>query len=592
MSEFERTETNERFGAFVDALTERDSISGQHKAQLHELRERLSRKNAAIVYASMEVYDREENDLKGGGGLGILAGDTRRVYEELGIPEVVLTPFYTEESHQTLQDFWQIERLDATDPNRLYQHMGNVAVATGGDSRVHLDVFERDLGSTRILTVTEPNFGELYPGGNSGNHRLYQEISLGFGGYKALKNAGIEPVFTQLNEAPTVFLSLAHIDDAVLQGATLEDALATVRAQTLFTNHTLVPAVEGEFGLAQFEHFVMPNIESAELKEWITSLFNEQNRLRLSLLAAEVSGVQSGVSKLHAEVADYYHASGDKVEFHAVTHGISQKWIHPEIYEAFRNQGVLDEFGLPTPDYLTAIDTFDIVTVRTLKQAAKDEMNRILAERVDQYGQPIYIPDTAVTFDFKRRFASYKRPNMPFEQPDVLARILAEHDGHFLLTGKPHPNDDGMKDELHRILQLIDGHPVLRDRVHYVVDYDEEVGRALALGADIALNLPVVGEEACGTSWMKDIANFKVLISTPDGGVADVVPIECLEVSGDEQQAVYTQMANAATIVRDDKKYLAEVKRELGAYIETISGARMAADYLDLLALASLKNNR
>jgi glucan phosphorylase len=128
--------------------------------------------------------------------------------------------------------------------------------------------------------------------------------------------------------------------------------------------------------------------------------------------------------------------------------------------------------------------------------------------------------------------------------------------------------------------------------VHYVVDYDEEVGRALALGADIALNLPVVGEEACGTSWMKDIANFKVLISTPDGGVADVVPIECLEVSGDEQQAVYTQMANAATIVRDDKKYLAEVKRELGAYIETISGARMAADYLDLLALASLKNNR
>ena len=586
----ERTAATERFGAFVDVLTERDGLAEDHKAKLLELKERLSGKRTAIVYASMEVYDREENDLKGGGGLGVLAGDTRRVYEELGIPEVVLTPFYTEESHQTLEDFWQVERLDSTDPNRLYQNLGNVAVATGSDSRVHLDVFGRELGSTKILTVTEPNFGELYPGGNSGNHRLYQEIALGFGGYKVLKREDIEPVFTQLNEAPTVFLSIAHIDDLVTQGASLAEALETVQAQTLFTNHTLVPAVEGEFGWAQFEHFVMPNIESQEVKDWIATLFDEQNRLRLSLLAAEVSGVQSGVSKLHAEVADYYHADGRKVEFKAVTNGISQKWIHPGIYEAFRDRGVLDEFGLPTPEHAAAIDTFNIATIRELKQAAKDEMNRILAGREDQYGQPIHIPDGAITFDFKRRFASYKRPDMPFSQPDILARILAEHDGHFLLTGKPHPNDDGMKDELHRILQLVDSHPVLRDRVHYVVDYDEEVGRALALGADAALNLPVVGEEACGTSWMKDIANFKILISTPDGGVADVQPIACLEVNGDEHASLYEQMNNAATIIRDDVKYEAEVKRELSAYIETISGARMAADYLDLLALASLAN--
>ena len=89
---------------------------------------------------------------------------------------------------------------------------------------------------------------------------------------------------------------------------------------------------------------------------------------------------------------------------------------------------------------------------------------------------------------------------------------------------------------------------------------------------------------------MKDIANFKILISTPDGGVADVQPIACLEVNGDEHASLYEQMNNAATIIRDDVKYEAEVKRELSAYIETISGARMAADYLDLLALASLAN--
>ncbi|NCU37942.1 hypothetical protein EOL96_02690 [Candidatus Saccharibacteria bacterium] len=381
-----------------------------------------------------------------------------------------------------------------------------------------------------------------------------------------------------------MFLAIAQLDDLVSQGLSLEEALARTRARTLFTNHTLVPAVEGEFGRAQFDQFIMPNITSPEVRDWVNSMFDDMGRLKLSLLAAEVSGVQSGVSKLHAKVAEYYNKAGNRVDFQAVTNGISNKWINPGILKLFRERGIYDEFSAPAPGYEQAIAELDIDTIRTLKGEGRAIMNEVLATRRDQYGKPIEIPADAVLFNFKRRFADYKRPSLPFEDPERLAQLLVDNNAHFVLTGKPHPNDPPMKADLHRVLTLIDSDPRLKERVHYIEDYDEEVGRALTIGADVAINLPVVGKEACGTSWMKDIANFEILISTPDGGVADVMPIECLEVSGDEQEMTYVRMQEAAEIVRNDKLLEAEVRRELTAYLNTISGARMMFGYLDLFA--------
>lgn len=583
-----------RMGRFMDYVIDRtdDETTREALTAFKKDLEGEPGKTVAIIYASMEFYDKEDNDIKGGGGLGVLAGDTRRVCEDLGIPQVVLTPFYTQESHQEIAGFWQFERNDPTDPDRLYKNLGRVGIDSGVDQGIALDVYGRQLGSTTILTVTEPEFGELYPGSNSGDHRLYQEAALGFGGYKALKDQEITPAFTQLNEAPVVFLAVAQLDDLVSQGMPLNEALEKTRAHTLFTNHTLVPAVEGEFGRAQFDNFIMPNITSPEVREWVECMFDEDGRLKLSLLAAEISGIQSGVSKLHAEVAEYYDKRGERVDFVAVTNGISNKWINPGILQAFREGGIFNEFNLPTEDHQVAINALDITTIRSLKAEGRAIMNDVLAHRKDQYGEPIVIPHEALVFNFKRRFANYKRPSLPFTDPERLAQLLVNNDAHFVLTGKPHPSDEPMKSELHRVLTLIDADPRLKERVHYVEDYDEEVGGALSMGADIAINLPVVGEEACGTSWMKDIANFEVLISTPDGGVADVMPIECLEVSGDETEMTYTRMQEAATIVRDNHLLEKEVKRELGAYLETISGARMMADYITLFALEAMANRK
>ncbi len=538
-----------------------------------------------LLYWTMELYDKDENNIKGGGGLGILAADTRRTAQQLGIPLILITPFYTLESHQKLDNFWQVEEIRAVHPGPAYRPYGSTSVSTAQHTTAPLDVFERTHGSTQIVAVTEKNFGELYPGSNNGDHRLYQEIALGFGGYKALKTKGIEAAYMQLNEAPTVFAALARLDDMLQSGASFETALHTLRTQILYTNHTLVPAAEGEFSRAQFDHFVYPNISSNTLREWVAGLFNAEHNLKLSLLAIELAGKKSAVSKLHAKVAHFTDRHGDIVEFEPVTNGISRKWILPKIEKLYHTSGILNEADLPSNEYLSHLRSLDMSTVRHLRQAGRNHLTAVLQRRKNQYGQATTIPDEALIFDFKRRFASYKRPDLLFQDTERLAHILVRHNAHVILTGKPHPNDEHMKHELQALLRTAHDNPALRERFHYLQDYDEEIGQALAFGADCALNVPIVGEEACGTSWMKDIANMKLLISTPDGGVADVQPIACFEVSGDnEAESLYSNMEQVAHILRDDESYKREIIRSLGAYLPVLSGPRMMAKYLQLFA--------
>lgn len=570
---------HERFSAFLERYDE----------GITDLSEKLT-PETPLVYWSMEFYDKEENDIKGGGGLGILAADTRRVAEELGVPLVVVTPYYREESHQELTHFFQVERREQANPEKLYRRLGEVSVSTTIHYQVPVEIYDRKLGSTRIVTVTEPGFGELYPGSNSGDHRLYQEMALGFAGYQALKNEGLNPPFMQLNEAPTVFAAVAMLDDLCSQGLAFDEALQSVKKKMLYTNHTLVQAAEGKFEKGQFDHMIMPNIVNDEVKEWLVSLFSEEGELKLSSLAIELADTKSGVSKLHARVSDFSDANGDKVQFEAVTNGISDKWIMQGAKDYLVNVGAMDEFGLPTADYAERLEDLSMDKVRAIRLAGRREMNEVLAGRKDQYGKPIHIPEDATVFDFKRRFVSYKRPDMIFDDPERLADLLQEYNGHFILTGKPHSADEPMKRELTRLLQTVDDNEILRERVHYVQDYDEEVGRALSVGSDCAINVPVVGEEACGTSFMKDIANFKVLISTPDGGVADVEPIACLEVSGDEVNSLYERVEEAARIISDDEAYRKLLIHELKGYAPVFSGARMMGEYMQLFTRLSKSN--
>ena len=553
-------------------------------------REHLTKKlspERPYVYFTMEVYDKT-NGIKGGGGLGVLAADTRRVAETLEIPFVCVTPFYRHEYHQGIYGLDQTESIWEVNPEEYgFEYLDDVEIYTEGMPPARLNVFQKIFSSTRFLTISEANFGELYAGDGSGDHRLYQEVSLGFGGYAALKMVGLRPAVIQLNETATIFAAVARLDELVRNGMNLYEAIVYVRKHTLYTNHTLVQAAESEFSYDQFSRIVMPNIKSKALKTWLSGLFRD-GRLKLSTLTIELAEAKNGVSRLHARVADYQDVNGDKVKFRAVTNGIDlDTWVIPEIVSTYNEKGIIDKFGLPSDDYKERLGDLRIDEIRNLRKIGREKLNQVLAHRQDQYGNPVHIPQDATVFDFKRRFVSYKRPLMPFEDISILRRILEENNAHYILTGKVHQGDTEMRSRLNHVLKLIDGDDLLRERVHYIQDYDEELGFALAAGSDIAINNPIVGLEACGTSFMKDIANLKVLISTADGGVADLSPPACLEIVGANYEAevrsLYEQMLRAARIVKNDTWHEGQIHRQLAGYLPVISGARMMKDYLQLI---------
>lgn len=539
------------------------------------------------VYWTMEVYDKS-NGLKGAGGLGVLAADTRRVAEQLEMPFVVVTPFYRTELRQEVRHLRQTEVQVSVSPDEYgYYYLDDVTVSAAGEPAARLSIFVKELGSTKFVTISEPNFGELYAGPGSGDHRLYQEVALGFGGYRALRKVGAKPAIIQLNETATIFAAIARLDELCRNGMNLYEAIVYVRKHTLYTNHTLVQAAEGEFQYAQFEKYVYPNIKSKALKHWIDEQFSN-GRIKLSTLAIELAEAKNGVSRLHARVANYRDGSGERVKFHAVTNGIDMKtWVLPEIMAFYLERGIIDKFGLVSSDYEEKILSLKAEELRELRKIGRKKMNDLLADRKNQYGNNISLPDDALIFDFKRRFVDYKRPEMPFTNLEALKSILKTYNAHYILAGRVNVGDDRMYDKLQKVLAQINSDEFLRERVHYIQDYDETVGLALSVGADAAVNIPVVGLEACGTSWEKDIANMKLLLSTADGGVADVLPLPCLEVVGrtfeEEVSSLYEQMRRAGDILHDDRQFEEMVRHQLIAYLPVISGARMIKDYLKFL---------
>lgn len=542
------------------------------------------------TYWTIELYDKA-NGIRGGGGLGVLAADTRRVAEQSNVPFTLVTPFYPSEQHQHyIKDFDSFKNYTTHEPvdyNQFgFSFLDTVNIKCN-NTIVSLDVIEKVLGSTRIICITEPGFGELYSGDSGGDHRLYQEVALGFGGYQALKLAGLKPAIMQLNEVATFFAALARLDELTSNGMDFYEAVVYTRKHTLYTNHTLVQAAEAEFNYEQFERFVFPNLKSPAVRKWLSDKF-ENHRIRLSTVTIEIAELRSGVSKLHARVANYRDLAGNKVKFKAITNGIDiPTWTAPGIVNYYEKQGIIDKFYLPTENYQEKVEAITAEEIKEQKKKGRTELNAVLAHRPDQYGNFIKIPDDAILFNFKRRFVDYKRPWLPFEKPETLKAILQKHNAYYILCGRVHEGDHTMAKKLEKILKLVDSDEFLKERVHYLPDYDEELGRALSIGSNISINNPIVGLEACGTSWMKDIINLGILISTHDGGVADCPADSYLSISGSTEQeeldSLYARMEEAASAWENDFDLEFLIKKELSNFLPVISGTRMLKDYLDYL---------
>lgn len=544
-------------------------------------------KERPYTYWTIELYDMK-NGIRGGGGLGVLAADTRRVAEELNVPLTLITPFYPSESHQT---FKYSDEMYTLHTKKSYEDFGFNFIDTVNircnNQITRLDVIEKRLGSTRLLCITEPNFGELYSGVSCGDHRLYQEVALGFGGYQALKLVGEKPSIMQLNEVATFFAALARLDELASNGMDFYEAVVYTRKHTLYTNHTLVQAAEADFDFNQFERFVFPNLKSKAVKKWLEDKF-ENGKIRLSSVTIEIAELRSGVSKLHARVANYKDLAGNKVKFKAITNGIDLKnWILPEILSFYHKNKILNKFDYEAPNFTSNLDIIDAKTVRNLKQLGRKTLNEILKTRPDSEGKILQFSDSELIFDFKRRFVDYKRPWLPFSDLKRLREILEKNNAHYILTGRVHEGDDRMYGKLKEILSAIKTDPFLALHVHYLPDYDEDLAFALSVGSNVSINTPIVGLEACGTSWMKDIGNLCLLVSTHDGGVADCPADSYLNVSGETEQEeienLYLKMEEAANAWKNDFDLEYWEKTQLKNYLPVISGTRMIKDYLEFL---------
>ena len=538
------------------------------------------------TYWTIELYD-QKNGIRGGGGLGILAADTRRVAEEMNVPFVLLTPFYPSELHQKMENGQSFDESRKVDYKSFgFEFVDSVNIRCNGQI-CKLDVIEKVFKSTRILAITEPNFGELYSGDSCGDHRLYQEVSLGFGGYQALKLVGLRPAIMQLNEVATFFAALARLDELVANGMDFYEAVVYTRKHTLYTNHTLVQAAEASFSLDQFERFVFPNLKSRAVRKWLRDKF-ENERVRLSSVTIEIAEMRSGVSKLHARVANYRDLSGEKVKFKAITNGIDVPyWTLPDAVRFYKESEILDKFCLPTEAFSSQVEKIEAGQIREIKKRGREVMNEVLARRPDQNGRILRFEPGEIVFDFKRRFVDYKRPWLPFTDLARLREVLEGHRASYILTGRVHQGDMRMMKRLNEVLEKIEGDDYLREHAHYIPDYDEELARALSVGSNISINVPIVGLEACGTSWEKDIANMCLLVSTHDGGVADAPADSYLAVSGEaeaeEVKSLYERMDEAARAWENDFDLEFWIKKQLENYLPIVSGTRMLKDYLDYL---------
>ena len=538
------------------------------------------------TYWTIELYD-QQNGIRGGGGLGVLAADTRRVAEKMEIPFVLVTPFYPHEAHQTLQDNKVADSHIPVDYKKYgFKFIDKVNIKCC-DELCSLDVIEKKFKSTRILAVTEPNFGELYSDTSGSDHRLYQEVALGFGGYAALKLVGLKPAIIQLNEVATFFAALARLDELARNGMDFYEAVVYTRKHTLYTNHTLVQAAEAEFSLDQFERYVFPNLKSPAVRKWIRDKF-EDGHIKLSSVTIEIAELRSGVSKLHARVANYHDIAGNRVKFKAITNGIDlDYWTLPETRTYLEAIGAIDKVGFATPGYKEELDILTVNQIREFKNIGRRVLNKALSGLVDQHGNSLKFKESDFIFDFRRRFTDYKRPDMVFRDPVRLRNILEEHGAHYILAGRVHTGDVTMLNKLKNILDLVDEDEYLRTHVHYIADYDEKIAYGLSCGCNAAINIPIVGLEACGTSWMKDVVNLNTLISTHDGGVADGSINAYLNVSGQDEEEeldmLYQRMEEALLIWQNDFDLEYNIQQQLKEFLPVISGARMMKDYLDYL---------
>jgi glycogen phosphorylase len=489
------------------------------------------------------------------GGLGVLAGDHLKAASDLGVPLVGVGLFYRHGYfRQSLNsDGWQQERYPELDPFAMaLRRVPDVRVTIDlAGTPLHARVWRADVGRVRLFlldTDVEENepaariiTDRLY--GGDTEHRLRQEILLGIGGVRALQALGVEPQVFHTNEGHAGFLGFERIRMLVRdEGLTFDEALEAVRAGSIFTTHTPVPAGIDRFPPALMEkYFAGWAAECGITIDDLMALGHDPSEqidapFNMAVMGLRLAGMSNAVSKLHGSVSRNMFASlwpgvpHDEIPITSVTNGVhANTWVSSEMQDLL-SRHVLPEWHEAGPDRWARLDDVgddEVWRVREQQRErlvgfVREHLRSSLAARDVPESENGWIDDVldpkALTICFARRFATYKRATLLLSQPDRLRRLLLSRDKplQFVFAGKAHPADDLGKEMIRQIVAFT-SMPDVRHRFVFLDDYDIAVARVLYQGADVWLNNPRRPLEACGTSGEKAALNGALNCSIRDG---------------------------------------------------------------------------
>lgn len=535
------------------------------------------------------------------GGLGMLAGDIIREASDLELPFVGVGLLYREGYFQQMIDAnGQAEEYPAMD---VTDAPINLVIDTHGaaikitipveDHLLHFQIWEYVEGDVSIFlldTDVPENTAahrlitrRLY--GGDRQTRILQEIILGIGGVRALQALHIHPSIYHLNEGHSAFaifeIAYHYMREYKM---TFRQAYEYGRNKIVFTNHTLVPAGNELFQAADVRNYLQCYTDDLQLP--IQDVLDEgavphkPELFSMSNLAMRMASRVNGVSKLHAKLAKQFWP---EYKVAGITNGIHMPtWVSPDLKAQSRHFDV------------NVVSNMANTALWRLHQMAK---YRLMDEVNYRTGKQLKQGHLIVTW--ARRFASYKRPEILFEDIERLKSIVfhAHTPVQFIMAGKAHPADAEGHAHIRHIVQAIHDNG-LDDGFIFVPNYNMKLADVLVSGSDIWLNTPWRGQEACGTSGMKAAANGVLQCSVSDGWVDEVDLRQVGWELPNEGTAEFIYQFLEGEIVnmyyeRDQHNvpnaWVERMKTTIAMVWQQFSSRRMVSEYIDILYRPTLE---
>ncbi|MCD2189286.1 alpha-glucan family phosphorylase [Actinomycetospora soli] len=539
--------------AFVARVRE---VSDDLRAYLTEPRWYQGRQDlpAGIGYFSME-FGVSEVLPNYSGGLGILAGDHLKAASDLGVPLIAVGLLYRSGYfRQSLSlDGWQQEQYPALDPQGLPLHL--LAGSDGAPLLVHVAMPEGRVLRARVWVASvgrvplllldadiEDNDADLRQitdrlYGGDAEHRIRQEILVGVGGVRAVRaycgvTGHAAPEVFHTNEGHAGFLGLERMRELVTTaGLDIDQALAAVRAGTVFTTHTPVPAGIDRFPIGLVEHYFSADLLPGIGVDRVLALGREpdSDMFNMAHMGLRLAQRSNGVSQLHGEVSRGMFSSlwggfdAPEVPIGSVTNGVhGPTWTAREMVGLTAGAAAAgagpELFGVSDSLLWEVRGQLRARLVHEVRRRVKASwLDRGASEPELGWTERVFDPNV-LTIGFARRVPTYKRLTLMLRDPERLRSMLLdpERPVQLVIAGKSHPADDQGKRLIQEMVRFADD-PAIRHRIVFLPDYDMSMARYLYWGCDVWLNNPLRPLEACGTSGMKSALNGGLNLSVRDG---------------------------------------------------------------------------